>query len=216
VGWLARPLDGARAPLKFLADRPYLRAAKLAAGARRAVHSFMDVWKAYKAQELTRLQPPASIARTASDIAEGSRGSRAHGRAAPADTTTSVAISRPAELLKRLSALQQSDATKFKHLLGELGSNLKAAANSPSGVVGAELGQLADRVLRAAKTGDLSGLQGEPGAPPPKRAVAAPSSSAASAAIAAYRRNAPAVAAPSVTVAQALDYVLSAVDEASR
>jgi len=200
----------------------------------------MDVWKAYKAPELTRLPPSLDRTRTASGVVE-----------APSDTSTSVEISRPADLLKRLSALQQSDATKFKHLLGELGSNLKAAANSPSGVVGSELGQLADRILLAAKTGNLASLQSTASTARPSptldnRAQRAPSAveptelaskpapsmgaagsaaiagevasrmGVASAAMAAYRRHVPAAATPSPTVAQALDYVLAAVNDANR
>ena len=122
-------------------------------------------------------------------------------------------------MLKKLSSLQQSDATKFKHLMGALAGNLKAAANPQSGAVGAELGQFAERLSRVAKTGDLSKLQlpttlrsrvEEP------RASTTPPSSFARNAIEAYRRNAPAPAAPTATVDSALDYVMAAVNEASQ
>jgi hypothetical protein len=157
----------------------------------------MDVWKAYKAPELGRVRETDPLAaRPASSVVTS-----------PSDTTTSVAISKPADILKKLSALQQSDATKFKHLMGALAGNLKAAANPGSGAVGAELSQFADRLTRVAKTGDLSTLQLPTQSPP---------ISFARNAIEAYRRNAPAPAAPTATVDSALDYVLAAVNEASQ
>lgn len=157
----------------------------------------MDVWKAYKAPELGRVRGTDPLAaRPASPVVTS-----------PSDTTTSVAISKPADILKKLSALQQSDATKFKHLMGALAGNLKAAANPGSGAVGTELSQFADRLTRVAKTGDLSTLQLPTQSPP---------ISFARNAIEAYRRNAPAPAAPTATVDSALDYVLAAVNEASQ
>jgi hypothetical protein len=157
----------------------------------------MDVWKAYKAPELGRVRETDPLAaRPASPVVTPQ-----------SDTTTSVAISKPADILKKLSALQQSDATKFKHLMGALAGNLKAAANPGSGAVGAELSQFADRLTRVAKTGDLSTLQLPTQSPP---------ISFARNAIEAYRRNAPAPAAPTATVDSALDYVLAAVNEASQ
>ena len=157
----------------------------------------MDVWKAYKAPELGRVREADRLAaRPASPVVTPQ-----------SDTTTSVAISKPADILKKLSALQQSDATKFKHLMGALAGNLKAAANPGSGAVGAELSQFADRLTRVAKTGDLSTLQLPTQSPP---------ISFARNAMEAYRRNAPTPAAPTATVDSALDYVLAAVNEASQ
>jgi hypothetical protein len=156
----------------------------------------MDVWKGYKALEPVRVrQTDPAAARPASAVVSPS-----------SDTTTSVAISKPADLLKKLSALQQTDSTKFKHLMDALAGNLKAAANPGSGAVGAELSQFADRLTRVAKTGDLSTLQLPTQRPP---------TTFARNAIEAYRRNAPAPAAPTATVDSALDYVLAAVSEAN-
>jgi hypothetical protein len=153
----------------------------------------MDVWKAYRAPELARVR---EATRPASPLVAPS-----------SDTTTSVAISKPADVLKKLSALQQSDATKFKHLMGALAGNLKAAANPQSGAVGSELSQFAERLSRVAKTGDLSKLQLPTSTPP---------TSFARNAIEAYRRHAPAPAAPTATVDSAIDYVMAAVHEASQ
>ncbi|MDB4987064.1 MAG: hypothetical protein JWN04_2242 [Myxococcaceae bacterium] len=154
----------------------------------------MDVGRAAKTLELERLRTEA--AQRASG-AVGATGSSAD---------TSVAISRPADLLKRLSTLKQSDPERFKLLMEQMSANLKAAANPQSGSVGAQLSKLSAGLARAGHTGDLSSLQPSLAAP-----TAAPLGSSAQRALAAYRRNLPAPAEPSDTIKQAMDYVLSVV-----
>ena len=118
--------------------------------------------------------------------------------------TTSVAISKPAGLLKKLSDLKQADPERFKLVMGEVAANLKAAANPQSGAVGAQLSQLSDGLKRAANTGDLSSLQSS-----------VSPLGVHSRAMEAYRRLAPAASAPSDTLKQAMEYVRSAVDQAT-
>jgi hypothetical protein len=118
-----------------------------------------------------------------------------------AEPTTTVEISKSAELLQSLSAFQQSDQKRFSEVLGAVASNLKAAANAPSGQHGTELGQLADRLMVAANTGNLSGIAQGTGIRP----------GAMQRAVDAYRRHAPA---PSQTVSDALDYVQEVVRDA--
>ena len=156
----------------------------------------MEVGRASKSSELERLQI---------DLAQ-----RASGKVGASSTdTTSVAISKPADLLKKLSDLKQADPEKFKLVMGEVASNLKAAANPQSGAVGAQLSQLSDRLRRAANTGDLSGLQSS---------VSLSGSSnqgSTHRALEAYRRLAPSAAQPSDTLKQAMEYMRTAIDQAS-
>jgi len=152
----------------------------------------MDVTKAYQATQLARV-------RTEQTRPQPKAGSKSAG------VSVSVAISRPAGLLNKLASLQEEDETRFKHLMGAVGSNLKAAANAPSGSVGTELGALADQLLQVAKTGDLAALS------PTVSSMA--SVGAASRAVEAYRRNTPSVSEPSGNVQQALDYLLTAAEE---
>lgn len=119
-----------------------------------------------------------------------------------------VAISRSAGLLNRLSTLQDADDTRFRHLMGAVGSNLKAAANPQSGVVGQELGALADQLLKVAKTGDLTVLH-------PVSSSFTQSASTTQRALDAYRRSGPSAATPSGNVSQALDYLMTAAVEES-
>jgi hypothetical protein len=156
----------------------------------------MDVGRAGRAAELERLQ---------SDAAQKSAGPV--GVSGVADDT-SVAISRPADLLKRLSTLRQSDPERFKLLMGQVSANLRAAANPGSGAVGAQLTKLSAGLARAANTGDLSGLQPSLDAP-----LDGPSfGSSTQRALAAYRRNLPSSSEPSDTLKQAMEYVRSVVD----
>lgn len=153
----------------------------------------MDVRKAYQATQLARVRPdtrPQPVARATKTSG---------------DASARVAISGPAGLLNRLSSLQEADETRFKHLMGAVGSNLKAAANPESGAVGAELGALADQLLKVAKTGDLASFQ------PAASFVSGANST--SHAIEAYRRNAPPASGPSSNVSSALDYLLSAASD---
>ena len=157
----------------------------------------MDVGRASKSSEIERLQlelahrTPGQVGVSATD-------------------TISVAISKPADLLKKISDLKQADPEKFKLVMGEVASNLKAAANPQSGAVGAQLSQLSDRLRRAANTGDLSGLQSS------VSLTGASSAGSTNRALEAYRRLAPSPAQPSDTMKQAMEYMRSAIDQASQ
>ena len=157
----------------------------------------MDVGRAGKSSEVERLH-----------LDVGHRASGSVG--ASATDTTSVAISKPADLLKKISDLKQADPEKFKLVMGEVASNLKAAANPQSGAVGAQLSQLSDRLRRAANTGDLSGLQSS------VSLTGSASQGSTNRALEAYRRLAPSAAQPSDTLKQAVEYMRSAIDQASQ
>lgn len=150
----------------------------------------MDVRRTYQAAQLVRVHRENLTPRASTVSA----------RRVSSDVGVKVAISKNADVLSQLSALQDSDEERFKEVIGAVGSNLKAAANPNAGAVGSELGALADQLLRVAKTGDLSALQqssGNVGFDSTQRALAA------------YKSNMP-TRTPSSTVSQALDYVLSA------
>jgi len=174
----------------------------------------VNVWNSLRAHEVQRVAPlerplvERPVAPPATTV----------------DTTTKVEISRPAELLRSLSAFQQSDVKRFQEVIGAVASNLKAASNSPSGKVGADLGKLADKLMVAANSGNLAVLANDANPAALAQASSARTATAISAnaganadapgsgfrqatmnrAIEAYRRHAPP---PSDTVAQALDYV---------
>ncbi|MDB4976611.1 MAG: hypothetical protein JWN48_4952 [Myxococcaceae bacterium] len=150
----------------------------------------MDVGRAGKVVELERQRTEAAQ-QTQSPVG-----------ATTGSADTSVAISKPADLLKRLSSLKQSDPERFKLLMGQMSANLRAAANPQSGAVGQQLSQLSASLARAANTGDLSGLQ---------PSLSVPTSSSSHRALDAYRRNMPA-AQPSETLKQAMEYVRSVVE----
>lgn len=156
----------------------------------------MDVGRASRSSEIERLRL---------DTAH-----RASGKlATSALDKTSVAISKPADLLKKISDLKQADPEKFKLVMGEVASNLKAAANPQSGAVGAQLSQLSDRLRRAANTGDLSGLQSS------VSLTGSSNQGSTNRALEAYRRLAPSAAQPSDTMKQAMEYMRTAIDQAS-
>jgi hypothetical protein len=71
--------------------------------------------------------------------------------------TASLPISRPGELLSKLHQLKTQDPTKFKQLLSDVASRLRAQSQQDQG--DHELSRLADNVQRAADTGDLTALQ---------------------------------------------------------
>lgn len=152
----------------------------------------MDVRRAYQAAQLVRVHRESLPVR-----------SSANGVSARTNTSTDeavrVEISKSAGVLNQLSSLQKEDQDRFQLVMGQVGSNLKAAANPESGAVGSELGALADQLLKVAKTGSLAPLQ-------PSSGVGFDNTQRA---MAAYRRNMPA-AVPSSTVSQAMDYVLTA------
>lgn len=157
----------------------------------------MDVGRASKSSEIDRLHLDVPH-RTSANVGAG------------ANDTTSVAISKPADLLKKISDLKQADPEKFKLVMGEVASNLKAAANPQSGAVGAQLNQLSDRLRRAANTGDLSGLQSS------VSLSGSMQQGSTNRALEAYRRLAPSPAQPNDTLKQAMEYMRSAIDQASQ
>ena len=93
---------------------------------------------------------------------------------------------------------------RFEEVVGAIASNLKAAANSPSGQIGADLGKLADKLMVAANTGNLN---------PPTPGATAMRQGAMHRAADAYRKLAPP---PSQTVEDALDYVQEVVRDDGR
>lgn len=70
-----------------------------------------------------------------------------------------ASVSPFAQLLSQLQQLQQTDPTKLKSVLGDIATQLQAAAQQDGGVAGQRLSALAGRFQQAAQTGDLSGLQ---------------------------------------------------------
>lgn len=69
-------------------------------------------------------------------------------------------ISKPSELLSKLSQLQSTDPEKFKSVMNDIADSLKKAADAAGGTsAGNVLKNLAAKFTSAAQTGDLSQLQ---------------------------------------------------------
>ncbi|MFO0581544.1 MAG: hypothetical protein U0229_04655 [Anaeromyxobacter sp.] len=85
-------------------------------------------------------------------------------------------VSKMADLLSRLQALQTSDPEKFKAVMKQMSEQLSTAADGTQGREAGFLADLADRFAEAGETGDLSLVKPPdgppPGAPPPKGAKA--------------------------------------------
>ncbi|HEX5660261.1 MAG TPA: hypothetical protein VFX59_23865, partial [Polyangiales bacterium] len=126
-------------------------------------------------------------------------------QAATERTSTQVRISEQADLLKRMSALQQSDPDRFKEVLGSVSQNLTAASQNPeAGQVNGELSKLARSLDRVARTGDLRRMDEPVGLQTTHRAIEA------------YLKNARPTPQTSETSRQALQYVLSTLAEANQ
>jgi hypothetical protein len=74
----------------------------------------------------------------------------------PASSTN---VSKPGELMAKLSQLLHQDPAKFKQVAQQISEQLKTAAQSASGPQAAFLGKLSDRFAQASSSGSLSALQ---------------------------------------------------------
>src|ERR1700759_1604677 len=74
-------------------------------------------------------------------------------------TSSTVSLSKPAELFKQLSDLQQSDPAAFKQAASQIADQFKQEAASAQGPESEGLNRLADAFTQAAQNGNLSSLQ---------------------------------------------------------
>lgn len=158
----------------------------------------MNVGGIGRSTEVAHLRSTTATSNKASDSAPAGSGE-----------ASSVSLSKPAEMLQKLSALQESDPAKFKEVVGQIAEKLQAAADSEEGGGSEMLSDLASRFAEAAETGDLSALQ------PPSREPPAESSNGAGRARDAYSKNRPPPPPPNDSVKQALDDAFSLVDAAT-
>lgn len=70
-----------------------------------------------------------------------------------------VKLSKPAEMMKKLAALKESDPAKFQEVVSNIANKLDEAAQSATGEEQARLSDLASKFSQAAESGDLSSLQ---------------------------------------------------------
>jgi hypothetical protein len=87
-----------------------------------------------------------------------------------------IALSPPAELFQKLTALQQSDPTAFKRVTNEVAMHFEHLASNASGAEARALVLFARRFASAAQNGDLSALAPAtpPAAPEPPAAPPSP------------------------------------------
>jgi hypothetical protein len=78
---------------------------------------------------------------------------------------TSTNVSKPGELMSKLSQLLQQDPAKFKEVTQQISDELKTAAQSASGPQASFLNKLSENFAQASSSGSLSALQpqGSPG-----------------------------------------------------
>lgn len=120
-------------------------------------------------------------------------------------TSTQVRISEKADLLKQMSALQQSDPSRFKEVLGSVSQNLTAASQNPeAGEINGDLSKLARSLEQVARSGDLRRMEEPAGRQTTNRAIEA------------YLKNARPMPQQSDTSRQALQYVLNTLAEANQ
>ncbi|MEO7035016.1 MAG: hypothetical protein ABI548_13995 [Polyangiaceae bacterium] len=74
----------------------------------------------------------------------------------PASSTT---VSKPGELMAKLSQLQQQDPAKFKQVTEQISDDLKTAASTASGPQAQFLSKLSDDFAQASSTGNLDSLK---------------------------------------------------------
>ena len=67
-------------------------------------------------------------------------------------------ISGPGRMFQQLSELSQSDPTKFKSVLSDMASTLRADAQKATGDQASRLSKIADRLDKAAQSGNVSDL----------------------------------------------------------
>jgi hypothetical protein len=113
-------------------------------------------------------------------------------------SSTKVSLSKPAELLQKLTDLQKSDPAKFKETVTQIADKFKQLADSSDGPESEALSKLSTAFSKAAETGDLSALkQGGGHRPPPPSGDESQGTQSTSAngnsarAANAYRRNGP-------------------------
>jgi hypothetical protein len=75
-----------------------------------------------------------------------------------ATPAASATVSKPGELLSKLSQLLQQDPAKFKQVTQQISDELKTAAQTASGPQASFLSKLSDNFAQAASSGSLSAL----------------------------------------------------------
>jgi hypothetical protein len=100
-------------------------------------------------QSLQSLQSTSATSSTATDATSDTS----------TDGSSTVNLSKPGELLKKLSELQKEDPAKFKEVLGKIADSLKTASQSATGTDSTELGKIADKFADAAQSGNLTALR---------------------------------------------------------
>lgn len=114
----------------------------------------------------------SSVSRNFSTAAvQGANTQRRDSSIPPAASTgggaAQVQLSKPGELLKKLSDLQQSDPAKFKEVVQQISDAFASAAKDATGDDATALSDLADKFAQAAQSGDMSALRPEHGHRPP-------------------------------------------------
>jgi hypothetical protein len=104
-----------------------------------------------------------AVSAIASRTTAATKSSAEASSAGPATVTT---ISREGDMLSHLSELQTSDPEQFQATMKQMSDDLRAAAKEKGGEEGQRLSAMADKVDKAAKTGDLSELKPPSGKPP--------------------------------------------------
>jgi hypothetical protein len=78
--------------------------------------------------------------------------------ASAATSGVNVDISKPGQLMSELTALAQSDPTKFKSVTADIAKQLQDAASSQSGSSASFLDKLADKFSAASQSGSAADL----------------------------------------------------------
>lgn len=113
--------------------------------------SISSIGQTTSTSELARLRALQAAQSDSTDASSASGSS--------SDVSTSVGISKPAQEMKKLAALQQSDPAKFKEVVSQIADQLSQAASSQTGAAADKLNEMADKFEKAADSGDLSSLQ---------------------------------------------------------
>jgi hypothetical protein len=79
--------------------------------------------------------------------------------ASASSPASSSSVSKPGELLAKLSQLLQQDPAKFKQVTQQISDELKSQAQGASGPQAQFLSKLSDNFAQASSTGSLSSLQ---------------------------------------------------------
>jgi hypothetical protein len=81
----------------------------------------------------------------------------------------SANVSKPGELMSKLSQLLQQDPAKFKQVTQQISDELKSAAQNASGPQASFLNKLSENFAQASSSGSLSSLQPPQGSGVPGR-----------------------------------------------